>query len=122
MKDDILLSELLNNSMELWEQNKDQWSPMEPEYGKIFLLYMIGEIGEVVEIIKKKDIKDICENKTVRNKFIEELVDVLMYYIDTLNRFKIDKKEFVEIYKKKHYKNLNRNYKDEYDSLFIENK
>lgn len=114
MKDDILLSELLDNSMELWEKHKDEWSPMEPKYGKTFLLYMIGEIGEVIDIIKKKDLNDICENKIVRENFIEELVDVLMYYADILNRFGIDKEEFVEVYRKKHYKNLNRNYKTEY--------
>lgn len=121
MKDDILLSELLDNSMELWEKHKDEWSPMEPKYGKTFLLYMIGEIGEVIDIIKKKDLNDICENKIVRENFIEELVDVLMYYADILNRFGIDKEEFVEIYRKKHYKNLNRNYKTEYTE-FLQSK
>lgn len=121
MKDDVLLSELLDNSMELWEKHKDEWSPMEPKYGKTFLLYMIGEIGEVIDIIKKKDLNDICENKIVRENFIEELVDVLMYYADILNRFGIDKEEFVEVYRKKHYKNLNRNYKTEYTE-FLQSK
>ena len=35
-------------------RHKGEWSPMESEYGKDFLLYMVEEIGEVIAILKKK--------------------------------------------------------------------
>ena len=38
----------------LFEQNKAKWSPMEPAYGRNFLLWMFEEMGECIAIIKKK--------------------------------------------------------------------
>jgi hypothetical protein len=51
---DLKVSEMIDLSYKLWEKNKETWSPMEPEYGKDFILYMIEEVGEVIAIIKKK--------------------------------------------------------------------
>lgn len=48
--EDLRISEMLKFSKALWEKNKDNWSPMEPKYGKSFILYMIEEIGEVISI------------------------------------------------------------------------
>ncbi|MBZ9689302.1 hypothetical protein G9F72_023685 [Clostridium estertheticum] len=86
-KVDLSISEMLEMSHKLWEKHKDTWSPMEPTHGKISILYMIEEIGEAIAIIKKKTEDGIMNDPKIRERFIEELGDVLMYYSDTLNRF-----------------------------------
>ena len=53
-KIDLKIADMLEMSYKLWEKNKDSWSPMEPEYGRSFILYMIEEIGEAIAVIKKK--------------------------------------------------------------------
>lgn len=114
-KDDLKISDMLDLSKKLWYENREKWSPMSPEYGKDFILYMIEEIGEVVAIIKKKNINDIMDNEEVRERFVEELSDVMMYYMDVLNRFGIDSEEFTKSYLKKFETNMNRDYSKEYD-------
>lgn len=110
MKKDISIKEMLDYSNDLWELNKDKWSPMEPEYGRDSLLYMIEEVGEVIALIKKKGESEIMNNLETRKRFVEELTDVLMYYSDILNRFDIDSEEFANSYHKKMQYNLNRNF------------
>lgn len=56
---DLRVSDLLNMSYALWEKHKHSWSPMEPEYGRNFILFMIEEIGETIAIIKKKGEKKL---------------------------------------------------------------
>lgn len=119
--EDLRISEMLKFSKILWEKNKDNWSPMEPKYGKSFILYMIEEIGEVISIIKKKGEDEIMDNNEVREKFIEEMGDVLMYYMDVLNRFNITSEEFSKIYLNKYISNMDRNYEKQYKN-FITNK
>ena len=51
---DIKISDMMNMQINLWEQNKDTWSPMEAEFGRDFILWMMEEIGECIAIIKKK--------------------------------------------------------------------
>lgn len=119
--EDLRISEMLKFSKTLWEKNKDNWSPMEPKYGKSFILYMIEEIGEVISIIKKKGEEEIMDNNEVRERFIEEMGDVLMYYMDVLNRFNITSEEFSKIYLNKYISNMGRNYEKQYKD-FITNK
>lgn len=119
--EDLRISEMLKFSKTLWEKNKDNWSPMEPKYGKSFILYMIEEIGEVISIIKKKGENEIMDNNEVRERFIEEMGDVLMYYMDVLNRFNITSEEFSKIYLNKYISNMDRNYEKQYKD-FITNK
>lgn len=114
---DLRISQMLELSYKLWEKHKDTWSPMQPEYGKTFILYMIEEIGEAIAIIKKKGEEKIMDDPEIRDRFIEELGDVLMYYMDVLNRFNISSDEFSKIYVKKFESNMNRNYKEQYENL-----
>ncbi|MFD3157669.1 MazG nucleotide pyrophosphohydrolase domain-containing protein [Haloimpatiens sp. FM7330] len=118
--EDLKVSEMLKLSRELWEKHKDTWAPMEPEYGKTFILYMIEEIGEVIAIIKKKQEDDIMNDSVVRERFVEELGDVMMYYMDVLNRFKISPEEFSSIYMKKFKSNMNRDYANQYKKYINE--
>ena len=46
------------------------------------LLWMLIEVGEAADIIKKIGDSQIINNETVRNHFIEEMCDVLMYFND----------------------------------------
>lgn len=117
VQNDLRLSEILELSYKLWEKNKDSWSPMEPQYGRDFVLYMVEEIGEAIAIIKKKGEDKIMNDDEVRERFIEELGDVLMYYVDVLNRFHISAEEFSKIYMKKFQHNMTRNYKEQYEKL-----
>lgn len=119
MNKNLNIEEMLKLSQLLWEQNKENWSPMEPSYSKDFLLYLVEELGEVIAIIKKKGTDSIMEDEIIRERFIEEMGDVLMYYMDVLNRLKITAEEFSEIYIKKYKKNMNRNYEREYKTYQI---
>lgn len=114
----LSIEDMQSMSYELWNQNKDTWSPMDPAFGKDFILYMIEEIGEVIQIIKKKKEDKIMSDPLTREKFIEELCDVQMYYIDVLNRYHITPEEFRQIYLKKFHYNVKRNYKKEHSELF----
>ncbi len=107
---DLKISDLFEMQKKLWEQNKEKWAPMEPSYARNFLLFMIEEMGESIAIIKKKGDDEIMNNKLVRNHFIEEMGDIMMYYFDTLLRYKVTPEEFNKIYLKKHLTNLKRDY------------
>ena len=38
---DLSISWMMRMQQELFELHKEKWSPMEPEYGKDFILYMV---------------------------------------------------------------------------------
>lgn len=121
MPKDLCFSDTLSMSKELWELHKNEWSPMEPEYAKNFILYMVEEIGEVIAIVKKKSLHDVMAKGLVREHLIEELADILMYYNDTLNRFNISAEELARVYTKKHNNNLKRDYKKNYEDFLAGN-
>ncbi len=110
MSKDLSIGDALSMSKELWEANKDNWSPMTPEYGRIFILYMVEEIGEVISIVKKKGEEKIMNDAEVRERFVEEMCDVLMYYSDILNRFDVSSEEVAQKYHEKFKYNLSRDY------------
>lgn len=97
----------------LWEKHQDKWSPMEPVYARNSALWMIGEIGEVIDIIKKSGEDAIMTQEHVRAAFVEELVDVQMYFNDILLRYQITPEEFSAAYRAKHDKNMGRNFTEE---------
>lgn len=108
---------MLNMQKELYEANKDNWEPIEPKYARNTILWMMAEIGELLDIIKKRGEKDIMEDKILRESFVEELVDIEMYFMDILMRYNISGEEFSEAYRNKNTKNINRNFIKEYDEL-----
>lgn len=116
-KYDLKVSEMLDMSYKLWENNKDTWAPMEPEYARSFILYMIEEVGESIAIIKKKGEAEIMNNSDVREHFVEEMGDVIMYFMDVLNRFHISPQEFSKIYVEKFQTNMKRNYEEQYKNI-----
>jgi len=110
---DLSFQNMLEMQYELWEKNKDEWSPLEPQYARNHFLWMIGEIGEVLDIIKKCDEERIMSNVNIKSAFTEELCDVLMYFNDILLRYKITAEDMAVAYKKKHARNMKRDYETE---------
>ena len=115
---DLSISQMLQLQKELFEAHGKKWAPMEPEYGGEFILYMVEEIGEVISIWKKKGERAIVDDPAVREAFLEEMSDVLMYYMDTLLRYHVTAEEISEAYLRKHLKNMGRDYDSEYKEKY----
>ena len=102
------INEMLSMQKELQEKYKNKWEAITPEAGKHKLLWMIGEIGEVIDIIKKNGDKKAVNDGSLREKLVEELVDVLMYYNDVLLCYGISEDELKQAYTSKFEKNMKR--------------
>ena len=118
MDKDLTISRLMEMQKALYTLHQDTWSPMKPQYGRNFLLWMVEEMGEVISIIKKKGDKAIAGDPAVRAAFLEEMSDVLMYNMDTLLRYGVTPEELSDAYTKKHLRNMGRDYGAEYQRLF----
>ncbi len=119
MGNDLKISELKEMQMKLYELNKEKWHDMEPKFAKDHILYMVEEIGECISIIKKKKIDNVMNDEHIRNRFIEELSDVLMYYIEVLNRLNISAEEFSKVYLEKYNTNMHRNYEQDNKKKYV---
>lgn len=115
---DLSISQMMKMQEALFLPHKDIWPPMEPEYGKDFMLYMIEEIGEVISILKKKGNNAIIEDPIVREAFLEEMADVLMYYHDVLLRYHVTPEEISQAFARKHATDLHRDYTAEYKEKY----
>ncbi len=113
---DLKISEMMTMQEELYQANKEDWSPIVPATGKSKLLWMIEEVGEVISIIKKKSEEDIMNDPIVREAFVEEMADVMMYYQDVLRCYQVSSEEISNVYMKKHQRNLERHFKQEHAS------
>lgn len=69
---------------------------------------MLGEVGEVIDIVKKNGDKRAVEDAPVRQRLVEEMADVLMYYNDVLLCYGISEQELKEAYEVKFQKNMTR--------------
>lgn len=110
---DLSIGEMLTMQRELWEHNKERWSPLEPKYARNSLLWLTAELGEVLDIIKKCGEEKITTDPIVNAAFTEELSDVLMYFTDVLLRYQITPQQLAMSYHKKHQYNLQRNFPQE---------
>ena len=115
---DLSISEMMQLQRNLYAPHKDQWPPMEPEFGKEYILYMMEEVGEVIAILKKKGTDAVMEDPHVREAFLGEMADVLMYYHDILLRFHVTPEEISAAYGKKHRYDMNRDYSTEYKEQY----
>lgn len=100
-ENNLKISDMLNLSYKLWEKHSDTWAPMKPEYAETFIFYLIEEIGESIAIIKKKGEAEIMNTPEIKEHFVEELGDVLMYFMNVLNRFNMSHEEFSKVYLEK---------------------
>ena len=92
---------------------------MNPNAAKNHLLYMVEEMGECISIIKKKGIDSIMQQGHTRERFVEEISDVLMYYTEVLRRLDITPKELSKAYVNKYENNLNRNYIEDNKKKYV---
>lgn len=93
---------------ELQEKYKDQWHGLSPEKAREQLLWMMIEAGEVADVIKKQGDERIMKDGEVRQHFIEELCDVMMYLNDVMLCYSITPEEVEKIYLEKHERNMKR--------------
>ena len=119
--DDLKISDMIEMQQKLWEKNKEKWLPIEAKYGRNYILWLIEELGETIAIIKKKGDSAIVENENVRAAFLEELSDVLMYYIEILRRYNITSCELSRAFADKHHRNMKRDYSLEYTEKYERN-
>lgn len=105
---DFTINEMLSMQSKLQEKYKDKWEAIAPTAGKHKLLWMIGEIGEVIDIIKKSGDISAVEDGDVRNRLVEEMADVLMYYNDVLLCYRITAEELKSSYMRKFESNMKR--------------
>lgn len=114
----LSISDLMAMQKNLHQLHEHQWYPLEPEYGKQTVLFMVEEIGEVISVLKKKGDRAVAEDPAVRDAFLEEMSDVLMYYMNTLLRYHVTPEEISQAYAKKHSRNMGRNYTKEYEEMY----
>lgn len=93
---------------ELQEKYKDKWGGLNKDKAVEKLLWLYGELGEVGDIIKKDGLDNIMHQEKIRNHFIEEMCDVMMYFNDILICFDISPEELEKAYLEKHQKNMKR--------------
>ena len=93
---------------ELHERYRDKWRPLSPEIARDKLLWMMIEAGEMADIIKKQGDAKIMERGEVRDHFIEEMCDTLMYFNDVMRCYSITPEELERIYFAKHKRNMER--------------
>ncbi len=105
---DFAVKDMLAMQRALQEKYRDRWESISPEAGKHKLLWMLGEVGEVIDIIKKNGDQKAAGDTAVRQRLVEELADVLMYYNDVLLCYGIREEELKEAYRAKFEKNLTR--------------
>ena len=114
---DLSISQMMQLQKDLFVAHGCKWSPVEPEYGTEFLLYITEEIGEVISVVTKKGHQAVMDDPVVRDAFLEEMSDVLMYHMEILLRFHVTADEISQAYQKKHDHNVGRNYKKQYEEL-----
>lgn len=105
---DLSIKEMQEMQRALQEKYKEKWGGLYPEKFDTLMLYLFAEAGEAVDVVKKNGHSKVLEDDTVRDHFIEEMADVLMYFNDVLLCYGITPEEFTAIYRKKHETNMSR--------------
>ena len=69
---------------------------------------MMIEAGEIADIIKKKGDQKIMDDPEVRQHFIEEICDVLMYLSSVMMCYDISPDQVADVFLDKHRRNMER--------------
>ena len=117
---DLKISELIEMQNTLQNRMKENWLQIVPENGHFKLLWMFEEMGEIVAIVKKRGYSAIMDDKIVRSAFVEELSDVLMYFIDLITCYGVSAEELSEMFIAKHEKNMHRDFVAEHEKYLME--
>jgi len=100
------VKEIAENQHRFQTQYAHKWGGYSPERAARLLAWLYGELGEVGDIIKKQGNDKIMQDEAVRNHFIEELCDVMMYWHDVWLSFGIKPDEVEQIYRQKYMQRL----------------
>lgn len=115
---DLCISDMLQLQLQLQALHPNWGAVNDPQKALKWLLWVVGEIGEVVDVAKKNSGKSLMEPGFARERLVEELTDVSMYFNDVLNCYGITAEEFSEAYYSKMQKNLHRNYDQEHKDRY----
>ena len=85
-----------------------EWGGLPPEKAIEKLLWAYIEMGEVGDVIKKNSSEDILKDGEIREHFIEEMCDVMMYLNDVMLCYNVSPEEIEKIYTEKHCRNMKR--------------
>lgn len=110
----LSINDLIEMQNALQNRMKGKWQPINPENGHYSLLWMYEEMGEVVAIIKKRGSSAIMADETLRGAFVEELADVLMYYVNTMTCYGVSADELSKAFVAKHKTNMRRDFVTEH--------
>ena len=105
---DLSLNEMQEMQRKLQEKYQEKWGGLYPEKFHTMMLYLFAEAGEAVDVVKKNGHNKVLQDPAIRNHFIEEMADVLMYFNDVLLCYDITPEEFAVVYRKKHDTNMGR--------------
>ena len=105
---DLTVSEMQFMQKELQETYFDKWGGLSPEKAKEQLLWLMIELGEAADILKKSGCEAVMEDAAIRDHFVEELCDVLMYFYDATLCFDIGPQELSEKFVEKFQRNMTR--------------
>ena len=117
---DLDIGTMMKLQDELQEKYRGKWEPIAPEKGHLSMLWMMEELGEVVSVYKKRGDRAIMEDPAVRAHFIEEMSDVLMFFMDLLQCYRVTPEEFTRAYLEKHARNMDRDFVKEHRNYLNE--
>jgi len=113
MQNDLSFSDILEMQKNLQERHRGEWAPLTPDYGRSCVLWMVEELGEAISVIKKRGEARIMADSAIREAFIEEFADVIMFMADAFICYDIDASELANVYMKKHLRNMDRDWAKE---------
>lgn len=114
---DITFGEMFALQQQLQDAHP-QWGGYDPERGKDSLLWAFEEMGEVVAVFKKKGPQQIMADPEVRECFLEETADVLMYLCDMMRCMDVAPEEIAGAFRGKFRYNMHRDWNRQNQQLF----
>jgi len=105
----MTLNELVSLQKEL-QGARPEWGGYSPERGRNQLLWLLGEAGEVIDIVKRNTPEQCAASGEIHDHLVEELADVMMYFVDVMGCYGISAEEFSKGYRMKHDRNMKRDF------------
>lgn len=119
-RENLDFGDLMRLQDALQEKYKGIWESITPDRAQFKILWMMEEVGEVIAILKKRGPETVMTDLAVREHFLEEMGDILMYYTDILQCLRVTPEEFSAAYLKKHRRNMERDFPTEHSSYLME--
>ena len=114
---DLRVSDMLAMQQKLQGMHPE-WGGNHPDKAVRQTLWLVGELGEVIDILKKVDAEHLTAPGENRQRLVEELTDVSMYFHDLLDCYGITAEEFSQAYYDKMARNHRRDYIREHQERY----